>query len=146
MPVFSSLFLIFILANTGIPLSLNWLGEQLSLLGIFERNPIISALGATSIFLSACYSLWFYNRLSFGSYSPYLKPLSDLNRREFHLLIALLIPTFLFGIFPNVILDNSHFAGSLATGRPARPWQIYYMILTPPFSPLNNVSTILCFL
>ena len=36
MPVFSSLFLIFILANTGIPLSLNWLGEQLSLLGIFE--------------------------------------------------------------------------------------------------------------
>ena len=108
MPVFTILFFIFTLSNTGIPLSLNFLGEQLSLIGIWERSPIISALGGTGIVLSACYSIYLYNRLSYGVYSPYLIPVQDINRREFNLLIALLIPTILLGIFPNVILDSLH--------------------------------------
>ncbi len=110
MPVFTLLFFIFTLANTGIPLSLNFLGEQLSLIGIWERSPIISALGATGIVLSACYSIWLYNRVSYGVYSPHLKPVKDLSRREFNLLIALLLPTVLLGIFPNVILNSLHMA------------------------------------
>ena len=73
MPVFTILFFIFTLANTGIPLTLNFLGEQLSLLGIWQQNPIIAALGATGIVLSAVYSIFLYNRLSYGDYSPYLK-------------------------------------------------------------------------
>jgi len=108
MPVFSILFLIFTLANTGIPLTLNFLGEQLSLIGIWERNPIIAALGASGIVLSACYSIFMYNRLSYGSYSSYLPILKDINRREYYLLIALLIPTILLGIYPNLILDTLH--------------------------------------
>ena len=108
MPVFTILFFIFTLSNTGIPLSLNFLGEQLSLIGIWERSPIISALGGTGIVLSACYSIYLYNRLSYGVYSPYLIPVQDISRREFNLLIALLIPTVLLGIFPNVILDSLH--------------------------------------
>ena len=108
MPVFTILFFVFTLANTGIPLTLNFLGEQMSLLGIFERNPITAVLGATSIVTSACYSLFLYNRLSYGSYSIHLSILKDINRREFFLLIALLIPTILLGIFPNVILDTLH--------------------------------------
>ncbi len=110
MPVFTLLFFIFTLANTGIPLSLNFLGEQLSLIGIWERSPIISALGATGIVLSACYSIWLYNRVSYGVYSPHLKPVKDISRREFNLLIALLLPTVLLGIFPNVILNSLHMA------------------------------------
>ena len=108
MPVFTILFFIFTLSNTGIPLSLNFLGEQLSLIGIWERSPIISALGGTGIVLSACYSIYLYNRLSYGVYSPYLIPVQDINRREFNLLIALLIPTVVLGILPNVILDSLH--------------------------------------
>ncbi len=108
MPVFTILFFIFTLANTGIPLSLNFLGEQLSLLGIWERNPFIAVLGATSIVLSACYSIFLYNRLSYGSYSTYLNPVKDINRREFYLLMSLLIPTIVLGIFPNAILDTLH--------------------------------------
>lgn len=108
MPVFTILFFIFTLSNTGIPLSLNFLGEQLSLIGIWERSPIISALGGTGIVLSACYSIYLYNRLSYGVYSPYLIPVQDINRREFNLLIALLIPTIVLGILPNVILDSLH--------------------------------------
>jgi NADH-ubiquinone oxidoreductase chain 4 len=112
MPVFSILFLIFTLSNTGIPLTLNFLGEQLSLIGIWERSPIIAALGATGIVLSAAYSIYLYNRISYGIYSPHLKPVKDISRREFNLLITLLIPTVLLGIFPNVILDGLHFSVS----------------------------------
>lgn len=108
MPVFTILFLMFTLANTGIPLTLNWLGEQLSLMGIWLQNPAVACLGATGIVLSACYSLFLYNRLSYGNLSPHLPPLKDINRREFYLLISLLIPTIVFGLLPNVILNPLH--------------------------------------
>jgi len=112
MPVFTILFFIFTLSNTGIPLTLNFLGEQLSLIGIWERSPIIAALGATGIVFSAIYSIYLYNRISYGVYSPHLKPIKDISRREFIILITLLIPTVLLGIFPNVILDGLHFSVS----------------------------------
>ena len=112
MPVFTILFFIFTLANSGIPLSLNFLGEQLSLIGIWNNSPVIAAIGATGIVFSACYSIYLYNRLSYGLYSPHLKPVQDINRFEFNLLIALLIPTILLGIFPNVILDALHLSVS----------------------------------
>lgn len=108
MPVFTILFFIFTLCNTGIPLSLNFLGEQMSLIGIWERSPLVAVLGATGIVLSACYSIYLYNRISYGSYSPHLKPLKDISRREFILLISLLIPTIVLGVYPNVILDSLH--------------------------------------
>jgi NADH-ubiquinone oxidoreductase chain 4 len=108
MPVFTILFFIFTLCNTGIPLSLNFLGEQLSLIGIWQQNPIIASLGATGIVLSACYSIFLYNRLSYGNLSPALPPIKDINRREYYLLISLLIPTIVFGILPNVLLNSLH--------------------------------------
>jgi len=108
MPVFTILFFIFTLCNAGIPLSLNFLGEQLSLIGIWNRSPIISALGATGIVFSGCYSIYLYNRISYGAYSPHIKPFKDVNRREFILLISLLVPTIALGILPNIILDSIH--------------------------------------
>jgi NADH-ubiquinone oxidoreductase chain 4 len=108
MPVFTILFFVFILANTGVPLTLNFLGEQLCLIGIWFRSPIVAALGATGIVLSACYSIYIYNRISYGSYSPNLSLIKDISKREFMLLISLLIPTVALGIYPNVILDSLH--------------------------------------
>jgi NADH-ubiquinone oxidoreductase chain 4 len=108
MPLFTILFFVFTLCNTGIPLSLNFLGEQLSLIGIWQQNPIIASLGASGIVLSACYSLFLYNRLSYGSYSPHLPILKDINRREYYLLISLLLPTIIFGIIPNILLTPLH--------------------------------------
>lgn len=108
MPVFTILFFIFTLCNTGIPLSLNFLGEQLSLIGIWERSPLAAVIGASGIVLSACYSIFLYNRLSYGTYSPGLRPLTDISRREFIILISLLVPTIALGIYPNVILNSVH--------------------------------------
>jgi hypothetical protein len=108
MPVFTILFFIFTMSNSGVPLTLNFLGEAMSLLGMWDRNIIISVLGATGIVLSACYSFWLYGRISYGSFSPYLTVTNDVTRREFMLLISLIIPIVLFGIVPNVILDTLH--------------------------------------
>nr|YP_010555412.1 NADH dehydrogenase subunit 4 [Ramaria cf. rubripermanens]UYR22161.1 NADH dehydrogenase subunit 4 [Ramaria cf. rubripermanens] len=108
MPVFTMFFLIFTLFNTGIPLSLNFAGEIMSLMGTWFRSPLVAGLGATGIVLSACYSIFFFNRISYGSYSPYLSPLKDIDRREFILLMSLLIPTLILGIFPNFILTSLH--------------------------------------
>jgi len=106
MPVFIIFFFIFILANTGIPLTLNFLGEQFSLIGLWERNPIITILGSSGIVLSACYSVFMYNRIAYGSYSKHLAIMQDLNRKEFTILNTLLLPTILLGIFPNVIIET----------------------------------------
>lgn len=108
MPVFTILFFLFTMANSGVPLTLNFLGEAMSLTGIWDRSPVITALGATGIVFSACYSFWLYNRISYGSFSPYLSVTNDVTRREFMLLISLIIPIIIFGIFPNIILDSLH--------------------------------------
>lgn len=108
MPIFTILFFVFTLCNIGTPLTLNFLGEQMSLIGIWQVNPVIAVLGGTGIVLSACYSVFLYNRISYGAYSPHLKPLLDISRREFVLLISLLIPTVVLGIYPNVILETLH--------------------------------------
>ena len=112
MPVFTIMFFLFTIFNTGVPLSVNWVGEFLALAGVFQQNPIIGSLGATGIVLSAAYSIWLYNRISYGSHSKYLLPANDINRREFMLLLPLLLATVLFGVFPNIILDSLHFSAS----------------------------------
>nr|QRH18080.1 NADH dehydrogenase subunit 4 [Clavulina sp.] len=108
MPLFTIMFFLFTLFNMGVPLSLNFLGEFLSLSGIFQKNPIIGILGATGIFFSACYSIWMYNRILYGAYSKYLPVTSDISRREFMILFTLLIPTLALGIYPNIILNTLH--------------------------------------
>jgi len=108
MPVFAILFFLFTIFNAAVPLSGNWIGEFLALTGTFQHNPVTAILGSTGIVLSAAYSIWLYNRITFGSYSKYLSYTTDVNRREFMLLLPLLIMTILLGIFPNVALDTLH--------------------------------------
>jgi NADH-ubiquinone oxidoreductase chain 4 len=108
MPVFTILFFCFTLFNAAVPLSLNWAGEFLSLTGIFQKSPFIGALGASGIVLSAIYSIWLYNRISYGEFSKHLTPTKDISRREFMLLMPLLIATVLLGVYPNVVLDTLH--------------------------------------
>lgn len=112
MPVFTLMFFLFTLANMGVPLTFNFVGEFLSLMGIFQRSPIIGALSATGILFSACYSIWMYNRISYGSFSKYLSVTNDVSRREFMLLLTLLIPVVILGVYPNVILNSLHLVAS----------------------------------
>jgi NADH-ubiquinone oxidoreductase chain 4 len=114
MPLFSLLFFILCLGNSGTPLTLNFVGEFLSLYGAFERLPILGALAASSIVFSAAYTFFMYNRIVFGgTLSAYFSTnIPDLTKREFVILISLIIPTVLFGIYPSVILDGLHYSVS----------------------------------
>lgn len=111
MPLFSLFFFIFCLANCGVPLTLNFIGEFLSLYGIFERLPLLGIFSSFSIIFSATYTIFMYNRIIFaGSLSKYfLTSISDLNKREFVLLFVLIFYVLLFGIYPSPILDGLHY-------------------------------------
>ena len=80
----------------------------MALTGIFSQNIIIGLLASSGIVLSAGYSIWLYNRISFGASSKYLKYTTDINRREFMILLPLIIIAIIFGIFPNIVLDTLH--------------------------------------
>ena len=111
MPIFSVLFFILCLSNAGTPLSVNFIGEFLSLYGIFVRMPYLGLFASTSIILSAAYTIYMFNRIAFGgTYSKYfLINVVDLTKREFSLLIILVIFTVLLGIYPSPILDGLNY-------------------------------------
>lgn len=111
MPLFSVLFFILCLSNAGTPLSLNFIGEFLSLYGIFVRMPYMGILASTSIILSAAYTMYMFNRIAFGgSYSKYfLINVVDLTKREFFLLFVLVVFTVVLGIYPSPILDGLNY-------------------------------------
>lgn len=111
MPIFSILFFILSLGNCGVPFTINFTGEFLSLYGVFERLPLLGVFASFSIILSAAYTIYLYNRISFGGlYSHYIEEnLSDTGKREFFLLFTLLVLTIIFGIYPSFILDGLHY-------------------------------------
>jgi NADH-ubiquinone oxidoreductase chain 4 len=111
MPLFAVLFFILSLGNCGAPLTLNFIGEFMSLYGVFERLPILGLFASTSIVFSAAYTIYMYNRISFGgSFSKFFdENISDITKREFFLLFTLVLFTVIFGIYPSFILDGLHY-------------------------------------
>jgi NADH-ubiquinone oxidoreductase chain 4 len=114
MPLFSVLFFILCLSNAGTPLSLNFIGEFLSLYGTFEKLPLLGLLASSSIVLSAAYTIYMFNRIAFGGkYSKLFKVnLPDLNKREFFVLFILVLYTVVLGIYPIPVLDGLHYSVS----------------------------------
>ena len=111
MPIFSILFFILCLSNAGTPLSLNFLGEFLSLYGTFEKLPLLGIFASSSIVLSAAYTMYMFNRIVLGGkYSKFLSfNLVDLNKREFYIIFILCLLTVIFGIYPAPILDSINY-------------------------------------
>ena len=112
MPIFSILFFILSLGNCGVPLTFNFLGEFMSLYGVFERLPLAGVFASLSIIFSAAYSIFMFNRIAFAFFSVYLGEncIPDLNKREFNILLALVLFTLIFGIYPSIILDGLHYS------------------------------------
>lgn len=116
MPIFSILFFILCLGNCGSPLTLNFVGEFMSLYGVFEKLPLLGIIASSSIVFSAAYTIFMFNRICFGgafflsSSDPYT--LIDLNKREFFMLFTLVLFTVVLGIYPAPILDGLHYSVS----------------------------------
>jgi NADH-ubiquinone oxidoreductase chain 4 len=112
MPLFSMLFFILCLGNCGAPLTLNFIGEFMSLYGVFERLPILGVFASSSIVFSAAYTIYMFNRISFGgSFTKFFEDsISDLTKREFFLLFVLVAFTVVLGVYPSIILDGLHYS------------------------------------
>jgi len=110
MPLFSILFFILALGNCGAPLTLNFIGEFMSLYGIIEKLPILGIFACSSIILSAAYTIYMFNRTAFGgSFTKFFEEnVLDLSKREFFMLFILVFLTVLFGIYPSLILNTLH--------------------------------------
>nr|YP_010692855.1 NADH dehydrogenase subunit 4 [Periconia digitata]WCA44854.1 NADH dehydrogenase subunit 4 [Periconia digitata] len=114
MPLFAILFFILCLSNCGAPLSLNFIGEFLSLYGVFERSSFFGVFASSSIVFSAAYTMYMYQKIAFGgAYSRLIAfNFSDVNMREYYVLLTLVVPTILFGIYTAPILDGLHYSVS----------------------------------
>ena len=109
LPFLALIFLILVFGNMGVPLTGNFIGEFLSLLGAYQQNLFIASVGALSIILSAVYSIFMYNRVTSGSISPYIHVIPDIFRKEYYILIPLIILTILLGIYPSFISADIEF-------------------------------------
>jgi NADH-ubiquinone oxidoreductase chain 4 len=115
MPLFSILFFILSLGNCGVPLTLNFVGEFMSLYGVFERLPLLGVFASSSIVFSAAYTIYMFNRIAFGgSFTKFFEDnVSDVNKREFLILLVLVMFTVILGIYPAPLLDGLHYSVSL---------------------------------
>lgn len=114
MPRYAFAFMVFTMANVGLPGTSGFVGEFLTLLAVFQVNTWAAFLATFGVILSACYALWLYRRVIFGALTKdSLKGILDLDAREMIVLIPLLILTILFGFYPAPILDTSAAAVSL---------------------------------
>ncbi|MGA8691677.1 MAG: NADH-quinone oxidoreductase subunit M [Methyloceanibacter sp.] len=108
MPLYAFCFMVFTLANVGLPGTSGFVGEFLSLVGAFRINTWVAFLATTGVVLSAAYALWLYGRLMFGRLEkPSLKFITDLTWREIAVMTPLVVLTIVFGFYPGPVLDAS---------------------------------------
>jgi len=106
MPVYAVIFLLFTMANVGLPGTSGFVGEFLTLVGAFRVNTWVAFIATTGVILSAGYALWLYRRVVFGKLEKEnLRSILDLSRREIAILVPLAILTVLFGVYPAPIMD-----------------------------------------
>jgi NADH-quinone oxidoreductase subunit M len=106
MPRYAVAFMVFTMANVGLPGTSGFVGEFLTLLGAFRANTWVAAIATTGVILSAAYALWLFARVMFGPLDkPNLKSITDLSPREIGLLAPLVILTIWYGIHPAPVLD-----------------------------------------
>jgi len=106
MPKFAAFFLLFAMANAGLPATSGFVGEFMVILGAVKYNFWIGLLAATTLIFGAAYSLWMYKRVVFGEVAnDDVKALSDVNTREFMMLGALAILVMAMGLYPKPFTD-----------------------------------------
>ncbi len=108
MPLYAFVFLVFTLANVGLPGTIGFVGEFLTLIGTFRVNNWVATLATLGTILSAAYALWLYRKVIFGRLEkPSLFSITDLGWREMVVLAPLVILTIVFGVYPKPVLDIS---------------------------------------
>ena len=106
-PKYSILFMLFTLAELGLPGTSGFIGEFLILMGVFKDNFLVAVLASLGVILVAAYMLWLYKRVVFGKLiNENLKYMIDLNKSEYFILACLAVPTLFFGFYPDPLINT----------------------------------------
>jgi NADH-quinone oxidoreductase subunit M len=106
MPAYALVFMLFTMANVGLPGTSGFVGEFLTLVGIFQANTWVAAVATSGVIFSAGYALWLYRRVVFGDLiKEGLKTIEDMTGREKLIFAPLIVMTILLGIYPALITD-----------------------------------------
>ena len=106
MPIYATIFLLFTMANVGLPGTSGFVGEFLTMMGAFKANTWVAFVAATGVILSAGYALWLYRRVVFGTIqNPALATIEDMNGREILTMAPLIAATLYFGIDASAMID-----------------------------------------
>nr|YP_010041677.1 NADH dehydrogenase subunit 4 [Cyanophora biloba]QPB15004.1 NADH dehydrogenase subunit 4 [Cyanophora biloba] len=109
MPLFALFFVFFTMANISLPGTSSFIGEFLSLLGVYSSNNSVAIIATLGIILGAAYALWLCNRIVFGIIKiDYIVYSNDMNKREFVLAVLLSLGTLWIGIYPNLFFSTLH--------------------------------------
>src|SRR6185369_14951987 len=107
MPIYAFVFMVFTLANVGLPGTSGFVGEFLSLIGTFKANIAVATIATIGVILSAAYALWLYRKMIFGTLKPSMAGIKDIGWREGVIFAPLVVLTILFGVAPKPVLDMS---------------------------------------
>ena len=106
MPAYATIFMLFTMANVGLPGTSGFVGEFLTIVGVFQANTWIAVFAATGVILSASYALWLYRRVVLGDLiKESLKGITDMTARERWVFAPLVVMTILLGVYPSLVLD-----------------------------------------
>jgi NADH-quinone oxidoreductase subunit M len=106
MPAYALVFMLFTMANVGLPGTSGFIGEVLTLVGVFQVNTWVALVATTGVILSAAYALWLYRRVVFGDLiKESLRAITDMDRREKAIFAPLVVMTILLGVYPSLALD-----------------------------------------
>lgn len=109
MPAFAAFFMLFAMANAGLPGTSGFVGEFMVIMGTIKINFWYAFLAATTLITGAAYTLWMYKRVIFGAItSPAVEGLEDISKREFALLAILAILVLWFGLYPYPLTEVMH--------------------------------------
>ncbi|MFN3954945.1 MAG: NADH-quinone oxidoreductase subunit M [Pararhodobacter sp.] len=106
MPAYALVFMLFTMANVGLPGTSGFVGEFLTFMAVFQVNTWVALVAASGVILSAGYALWLYRRVVFGPMlRDSLKAIPDMDRREKALFAPLVVMTLLLGVYPALVID-----------------------------------------
>jgi NADH-quinone oxidoreductase subunit M len=106
MPVYAAIFLLFTMGNVGLPGTSGFVGEILTMTGVYGASTTTALVSATGVILSAVYALTLYRRVVFGTLdNPKLAAISDLEVREFAIFAPLVVGTLVLGVYPDAVFN-----------------------------------------
>ncbi len=106
MPAYAMIFMFFTMANVGLPGTSGFVGEFLTLVGVFQVNTWVAAVATSGVILSAAYALWLYRRVVMGDLiKESLKSITDMSTRERWIFAPLVVMTLLLGVYPALVTD-----------------------------------------